>query len=480
MKKIFITILSLGLLFSCQSDDQYENFNRDPKNPTQVDAEFLYNAATKSLVDQLTSTNVNSNIYRLLSQYWTETTYTDEVNYDFTERNIPQSHWSEMYRDVLLDFKTAKEVVLANPGLDQSEKDARVAQIEVLSVYTWQQMVDSFGDIPYSEALSESFLPVYDDAETIYLDLIDRINVAIPNLTGEGFTASDAIYGGNMSAWSKFANSVKLRLGIRISDSNSSLSQTTVEAAYSAGVFTSNADNALFAYEGATPNTNPLWEDLVQSNRTDFVPANTLVDVMNNLDDPRRYAYFDENLGADTFSGGIYGSPNTFELFTSIAGYDDGLDLHNPELPGVLMDYAEVSFYLAEAAERAWSVGGTAEDHYNNGITASFEYWGAADVATYLADANVAYTTAPGDWRQKIGTQFWLAMYNRGFEGWTVFRKFDNPTFNLPTHTGTALPVPTRYTYPVNEQNLNEANWIAASSAIGGDEKTTKLFWDVN
>lgn len=116
--------------------------------------------------------------------------------------------------------------------------------------------------------------------------------------------------------------------------------------------------------------------------------------------------------------------------------------------------------------------------HYNNGITASFDYWGAPDVATYLANPNVAYTTAPGSWREKIGNQMWLAMYNRGFEAWTAYRKYDTPTFNLPVETG--LPVPMRYTYPVNEQNLNEDNWLSGSSAIGGDTQTTKLFWDVN
>ncbi|RAJ14451.1 SusD/RagB family nutrient-binding outer membrane lipoprotein [Olleya aquimaris] len=469
MKKILTTILSFMVLFSCQTDEQYEDLNRDPKNPTQVDAEFLYNSATKSLFDQMTSTNVNRNIFRLLGQYWTETTYTDETNYDFTGRNIPENHWSEMYRDVLLDFKTAKELT-TNP--------ASVAQIEVLMIYTWQQLVDSFGDIPYTEALTEITLPKYDDAETIYLDLLNRLDAAIANLSGTGFTTADKIYGGDMVAWNKFANSLKLKLGIRLSDFNTSLSQSTVEAAYAAGVFTSNADNALLQYESATPNTNPLWVDLVQSNRTDFVPANTLVDVMNNLDDPRRMAYFDDNLGAGVYDGGVYGDNNTFGNYTHIAGYDDGLDLHDPTLPGVLMDFAEVSFYLAEAAHRTWSVGGTATQHYNNGITASFDYWGVPDVATYLANPNVAYATAAGDWRQKIGTQFWLAMYNRGFEGWTVWRKYDNPTFNLPAVTSN--PVPTRYTYPVNEQNLNEANWSAASSAIGGDSQTTKLFWDMN
>ncbi|MDA0178538.1 MULTISPECIES: SusD/RagB family nutrient-binding outer membrane lipoprotein [Mesoflavibacter] len=472
MKKILITIFSLSVLFGCQSDEQYEDLNRDPKNPTDVAAEFLYNSATKSLVDQMTNTNVNNNIFRLLGQYWTETTYTDEANYDFTGRNIPQNHWSEMYRDVLLDFNTAKDVVNAS-ALSQQQKNARLAQIEVLSIYTWQQLVDTFGDIPYTEALGDETLPAYDDAEAIYLSLLDRLDATIPNLTGTGFTSADNIYGGDMTAWNKFANSLKLKLGIRLSDFNTSLSQTIVEEAYSAGVFTSNADNALFQYESSTPNTNPLWVDLVQSGRSDFVAANTIVDVMNDLDDPRRSAYFDDNLGMNTYSGGIYGDNNSYNSYTHVG--DLMLD---PTLPGVLLDFAEVSFYLAEAAHRTWTVGGTAEQHYNNGITASFEFWNAGDVTSYLTNPEVAYTTAQGDWRQKIGTQFWLAMYNRGFEGWTVWRKYDNPTFNLPAVTSN--PVPTRYTYPVNEQNLNETNWSAASAAIGGDEQTTKLFWDLN
>src|SRR5690606_20241957 len=330
---------------------------------------------------------------------------------------------------------------------------------------TWQQMVDTFGDIPYSEALDANAypLPAYDDAASIYADLLTRIDDAISDLnaSGDGFEI-DNLYSGNKNAWRKFAASVKLRLGIRLSDVNASVAQSAVEAAVSTGVFTSNADNASFAYLG-TANPNPLWTDLVQTGRNDFVVANTTVDFMNTLNDPRREAYFDDNLGAGIYVGGPYGANNTFENYTHI-----GEIMHEPTTPACLMDYAEVSFYLAEAAARGWSVGGTAEQHYNNGITASFDYWGVSGAAAYLADPAVAYATAAGDWREKIGNQFWLAMYNRGFEGWTVWRKYDTPTFNLPDVSG--LPVPTRYTYPINEQNLNESNWEAGSAAIGGDE----------
>ncbi|WP_342662753.1 SusD/RagB family nutrient-binding outer membrane lipoprotein [Gelidibacter mesophilus] len=463
---------------SCQSDAAYEDLNRDPKNPTQVEADFLFNAATKSLYDQMTSTNVNTNVFRMLGQHWTETTYIDEANYNLNQRNIPQNHWSEMYRDVLLDLTTARENTNNDADLTQAEKDTRNAQIEILMVYTWAQLVETYGDIPYTQALNatEYVLPVYDDAATIYTDLLSRLTAAIPTITGSGFGSSDPIYGGDSASWKKFGNSLLLRMGIRVADAPgfSSLAQTAVQTAVSGGVFTSNADNASLVYSNTTPNTNPVWVDLVQSGRQDFVIANTLVDIMNDLQDPRRPYYFDENLGSGVYKGGPYGDSNSYNLYTHV-----GAPMLDPTNPASLLDFSEVSFYLADAAER--SLSGTpalAEGFYNAGITASFDYWGVPGVAAYLAKPDVKYTSAPGTWKEKIGKQLWLAMYNRGYEAWTAWRTYDVPTFNLPVDTGN--PVPTRYTYPVNEQNLNVDNYTAAASAIGGDDQTTKLFWDVN
>ncbi|GGW69059.1 SusD-like starch-binding protein associating with outer membrane [Winogradskyella epiphytica] len=478
MKKIILTVFTLVALVSCQSDQAYEDLNKDPKNPTEVQAEFLFNSATKSLFDQMTSTNVNNNVFRMLGQHWTETTYTDEANFDLNGRNITQNHWSELYRDVLLDLKTARENTNSDVELTQAEKDSRNAQIEVLMVYTWSHLVETFGDIPYTQALNptEYVLPEYDDAATIYTDLLSRLTTAIPDLNGSGFGSADPIYGGESDNWKKFANSLLLRMGIRIADAPglSSEAQAAVTTAVNGGVFTSNADNASLMYSSTTPNTNPVWVDLVQSGRSDFIAANTLVDIMNDLDDPRRPYYFDQNLGSGVYVGGPYGDNNSFSSYTHV-----GERMLDPTNPASLIDFSEVSFYLADAAER--SLSGTpamAEGFYNDAITASFNDWGVPDVASYLAQSDVNYATAPGTWKEKIGKQFWLAMYNRGYEAWTAWRTYDVPTLNLPA--GSGLPVPTRYTYPVNEQNLNEANWSAASAAIGGDEQTTKLFWDVN
>lgn len=86
--------------------------------------------------------------------------------------------------------------------------------------------------------------------------------------------------------------------------------------------------------------------------------------------------------------------------------------------------------------------------------------------------------TAAGTYKQKIGTQKWIALYNRGFEAWTEWRRLDYPVLTAPADALSDIPV--RYTYPVQEQNLNTANYDDAVSAIGSDKVTTKIFWDVN
>jgi len=475
MKKYFLTIIALATLWSCQTDERYENLNRDPKNPTDVKADFLFTSATVSLSDQMATPNVNDNIFRFIAQYFTTTTYLDEPNYDLNGRTISDRHWSELYRDVIFDLQDAPRFVESDPDIDADEKSARLGQIEVMEVYAWSIMVDTFGDVPYTEAINanEFPLPVYDDAATIYANLIKRLKDNGPKLAaGQGFTTADVIYNGDMGAWKKFANSLLLRLAMRLSDVNEELSRSTAVAAIAGGVFTSNADNAQIAYQTSPPNTNPMWEDLVQSGRADYLPANTIVKVMNDLNDPRRPHYF-FNETVDNYVGGVYGGSNNYGSYTHV-----GEALLDPTLPGILLDYAEVEFNLARAAQPDLAYAGAvdAETHYNAAITASIEYWGGTEtqVDDYLDQASVAYDGS----NEQFATQFWLAMYNNPFEGWSVWRKYDAPALNLPEDTGN--PVPLRYTYPVNEQNLNRANYEAASTAIGGDKQTTPLFWDLN
>jgi hypothetical protein len=482
MKKIFKIFLVLLVFSSCT---KFQDLNKNIKDPTSVPGESLFTAAQKRLFDQMVTPNVNLNIWRMFTQQWTETTYTDEANYDIITRPIPGNQWNQLYVSVLKNLDESAKVIAATgslPGDNPEVITNKLAIIEVMTVYAYSILVESFGNVPYTEALKTGILlPKYDDGLTIYEDLINRLNKAIGNMNQNfgSLGAYDNMYGGDVSRWYKFANSLKLRMGMLLSDVDNTLAKTTVEAA-APNVITSNTDNARLIYLSTQPNDNPIYENLVASGRNDFVAANTLVDKMNDLNDPRLPFYFTQ---VDTSSvigtpklayvGGIYGASNNFAHYSHVAD-----KIQTPTFEAIIFDASEVEFLLAEGAERGFAISGTAEEHYNNAITRSIEYWGGApaDIATYLAEPKVAYSTATGTWQQKIGEQKWIGLYNRGFESWTAWRMLDYPVLVKPADAKTDIPL--RLTYPVVEQTLNGTNFNAAAAAIGGDLVTTKLFWD--
>ncbi len=552
MKKLILILTAAIMTVSCS--DNLEDLNQNIKDPTSVSGESLFASAQKQLADQITTPNVNLNNLRLWVQYQNETTYTDETNYNQITRAIPDNHWRELYRDVLKDLDEAAIIISEiDNDLTNAQKPNKLAIIEVLTVYAYANLVETYGNIPYTEALDiDNLLPAYDDAEEVYTDLISRLNTAIGNMDPSISvldSSTDLMYGGDVASWKKFANSLKLRMGIMLADANASLSQSTVESAVSSGVFASNSDNALYNYPGAAPNNNPINDNLVLSGRNDFVAAETIIDKMLSLEDPRIATYFDDNLQefvgtvvstsvsgtvtTITFDGAVVGDPAVGDIAYTTGAQDDivvgeivavggsSIDIESAEValnagdlvtflyykggaigslsphathtnvsktvtegaaPGVFMDYAEVEFLLAEAAARGYSVGGDAESHYVAGITASFEDWGASGLTDYLANPAVDYTTAIAAstsspaWKEVIGTQAWLGLYNRTFASYLSVRRLDYPILIEPNSPESGFPV--RYTYPVIEQTLNGTNYDAAASAIGGDAPETQLFWD--
>jgi len=497
MKKIALIFVLAALLASCKKD--ITGLNVDPKNPVNVPSYSLFTNSERLLTNTVTSSSVNLNIFRLIEQQWTETTYLNETNYQLNYRRQPDAIWSAMYTGVLGNLQRAKNLIptdVKNAGQQKNE----IAITDILQVYAYYYLVTTYGNVPYTEALDiNKPFPKYDDAKTIYYDLLTRLDADIAALdpNSESYGDADQVYGGDPAAWKKFANTLKLKMGIVIADFDNAKAKTTVEAAVTGGVFTSNADNALFKYQTTPPNTNPIWVDLVQSQRHDFVGTSQFINLLApNLptQDPRMPYFFSVNnagqyVGADNGSGdgGLvysqYSLPSGPLLVKGSLG-----SLTNPDFPGVLLDYSETEFNLAEALARNYVVGGTLIGHYNSAITASIEAWGgsAADAATYLALPNVAFATAsnletPGtvlSTYQKIALQEYIALYNRGWDSWTMTRRLDYPVLTPPDGAYSAFPI--RFTYPISEQNVNVVNYNAASSAIGGDLVTTKLFFDKN
>lgn len=491
MKKYMIIGSLLFLFNSCTKN--FDKINTNNYAPTNATGEAFLASAEKGMTDIITSANVNRNVYRQYAQYWTNTTYPQESRYDLITRAIPDNFWTSVYTGALKDCQLAKKAIAIDPLIiDENVRKAQTAIVDVWQCYAYHVLTSTFGNVPYSQALDiENLQPKYDDGLTIHKDLINRLSndIAVLDTCASSFGAGDIIYSGDNASWSMFANTLKMKLGLMLADVPAEV--TFGKNAYEETVghtFTSNADNAIFHYLGVTPNNNPVSDDLYGSgltNRKDFVAANTIVNSMlvridttisgtdttiTKIYDPRMGAYFTKN-NAGIYKGGIYGTSNGWS-----SNSKPSYDLVQLDAPALIMDYAEVEFMLAEGAERGWTVTGTAESHYNAGITASCDYWGV-DATSYLAEPTIAYNTAAGTWKQKIGTQQWLAYYNRGFEGWTSWRRLDYPILNVPQNL-TYADIPVRWTYPVKEQTLNGSSYSSASSAIGGDLRATKLYWD--
>lgn len=475
MKKILILIPALLFFFaSCNKDISY--LNEDTKRSSTVPSYTLFSNGQRNLSDYLATPNVNTNIFELITQQWTEVTYVDESNYDLGTRSVADNWWRALYKNVLINFQSARNLI-PDDVTDATQQKNELAMLDIMEVYTWSVLVNTYGNIPYTEALDAANLfPKYDDAKTIYYDLLSRLDADITALdaSGDSFGAADLLYNGNVDSWKKFANSLKLRMGITIADFDDAKAKSVIESA-APGAFTSASDNASFTYYVATPNVNPVWTNVVQSGRNDFVAAEGIIAIMNANNDPRREAFFTGKGGNNdsAFVGGVVGRGNAFP------SYSHPSDLvEQPDFPFIFMSYSEVEFILAEAAERGYNVGGTAATHYTSAVKASLDFWGvsAADAAVYLAKPSVAYATAAGTYKQKIGIQKYLSLYTNGFQTWVEQRRLDYPVLIAPPTALSGYPV--RFTYPVNEQNLNSGSWSEAKTAIGGDNVETKLFWD--
>jgi hypothetical protein len=483
MKNIYLLVLVLGVLVSaCELPD-----NKDPKSATDVPATTVFSNALRDGLRHLDQMNQNVNVSRLMCQYSAMMQYPEPSRYIFDDRQIPDGYWNTTYL-VLQDLKEVRMLIQDLTGSESFNRmnANRLAIVDIMEVLMYHNLVDILGDIPYSSALGgfDNKTPAYDDAATIYNDLLARLGSDIATLQAGindgSWGAEDFVYGGDVEMWKKFAATLKLRLGMRLADTNPSAAQAELAAALSAGCLESGEAMQL-PWVGVSPHVNTIYDVFVVANRNDYAPSLTIISLMEGLNDARMPLYFTQVdtsvLGEGKFAyvGLKYGLTSN-ESYPSYSHFGDVM--FEPSFPATFACNAEVEFLLAEAAARGWTTPGTAAEHYEAGITESYAFWGADDtnLTAYLNQADVAYDAAR--WKELIGTQKWLALYNRGNEGWATQRIFDWPVMDPPEDM-TQADIPSRLPYPYNEPDLNGENYTAAAAAIGGDDVRTLLFWDV-
>ncbi len=487
MKIIFNVLAISGVMLLASCTKNIDDYNNITTSPLAVSSGSLFANATVNLSDEMANTNVNDNNFRLWAQYWTETTYRDETRYNINGRSISDRWWTTFYKDVIKDLVEASKVTLTETvTLTPAQIQNRVAINDMMITYCYYTLLTTFGNVPYTDALNIAVIqPSYDDASLVFDAISTKLDNALANLDDaeSGYGSSDLLLHDDVSGWKRFGYSLKMRMGMLIADVNPAKAELMVTDA-APNVISSNDENIMMNYLAAPPNTNPVWEDLVQSQRHDYVGAAPFIDSLLAYNDPRIGFFFETN-GDGFYLGQApgYKVPNYKDYSVPSNKVAD------PLMPHTFFSYAEMELLKAEAVERGYAVAGTAEDHYNAAIDASVQEWGGslADAQLYRAQPGISYTTAPGDYKQKIGLQSWFALYNRGFDAWTQYRRLDFPVLEVPYmgatnpfDDGEADGILVRMTYPVIEQNVNGANYNAASAAIGKDQITQKLWFDLN
>jgi hypothetical protein len=480
MKKILtICLPALLLLTACKKD--LTGYNNDTKRATTVPATSLFLNGQKNLSDYYCSPSGSYNIFRQFVQSWTGATYITEARYMLSQYNSPNGWWNVFYSSILNNLESAKALFPATVT-DAAVLKNDLIITDIMEIYAYNILVTTYGNIPYSQAENRTVpFPVYDDAKKVYSDLLTRLDTCIAglNTSAASMGAVDQLYAGKPAAWKKFAATLKLKMAMLLADSDPATASKKALEAVAAGVFQSNDDNALFRYlSSPTGSTNPIWQALVNGGRHDFVPGNLMINTLQNWNDPRLPLMFTKAPDG-TYKGGVPGEGNAYVGLSTFSNR-----WLAATYPDDMLDYSETEFLLAEAVERGIAVGGTAESHYNNAIKASIVFWGGsdADATTYLAQPGVAYTTAAGDYKQKIGWQKWIALADRSWDAWTEIRRLNVPNIDVVSPpTGAITKLPKRFYYPTTEQSANPINWAAAVKAMTGggtsDDVNTKLFW---
>lgn len=215
--RIFFIILIITLS-ACTKN--ISNINVNPKTSDVAPSTAVFLTGEKGLVDAYTTDFWGSAPFRVIAQVWTQNSYNNETHYQFATNNSPGGWWNSLYTGALPNLAQAK-TLYANDVKDTNALKNDVIITDILEVYTFNLLVNTYGNVPYSQALNRSIpFPKYDDAKTIVYDLIARLDTAISNLNinAASFGNADQIYNGDVSKWKKFAATLKLKLALLIAD----------------------------------------------------------------------------------------------------------------------------------------------------------------------------------------------------------------------------------------------------------------------
>jgi len=472
---VAFTVLTAG---GC--DNGLVDANKNPNAPTDVGPEFLMPQALRAAVQQTFGGGMLSHTM-IWPQHGVELQYPDEEQGNVRPGTM-QGYWDGYYAGPLADVQVVidKGVELARPNVEAAGR--------VWQAYIFHLVTDLWGDVPYSQALQASTgntTPAYDAQKDVYAGLLTALAEAQGkfNASGTGFGSGDILYANDFVKWRRFANSLRMRLAMRMADVDAAKAQAEFAAAFNAGGFQSNADNTMLEWPGL-PYGNPIFGNW--QGRDDHGISQTMIDTLKSWADPRLELYAEPAAQDGQYRGlqnGVAVPPLSIAWYSRIGNFwrRDG-----EKTPTALLTYSEVLFLEAEAAQRGWISGNPAQ-LYEQGIRASMNQYDAwspangpadAEIDAYIAQPRVQYNAATA--LQQIQFQEWIGFYMNGNEAWANWRRTGVP--HLTPGPDLALSrIPVRFMYPDLEQSLNKTNLDAAvARQSGGLDLITPVWWQKN
>ncbi len=505
-------MIALLMVPSCTSD--FEELNTDPKSLTAavVDANLLGQGFARAQYYSMNglhwryqiSENLFSDIY---SQYFATTA----ANFD-SDRYVEVGRWIDLawgsfYGQAAPDLKFVADFAAENGFAGEG------ALAKIWRVQGYHRITDYWGPVIYSQfGNGETEVP-YDAQEDIYRNFFVLLDEAVETLNGmrggNVFGNNDQIYAGDVDQWITYANSLRLRLAMRVKYVDAGLAKTQAEKAVAGGVMQSNADNA---YLLTTVNSKNPFTTI--TNWGEFRMSALMESILKGYDDPRLGAYFNPSATGDTDGDGIpyEGLRNGQAKIDKTPALNlDNSDMNTKWLPEgkgganpphKIMTSCEMFFLRAEGALEGWNMGGSTKDLYEQGIALSIEEETGGDGVGYIgssavpaaADASSPPTTdipialeeSGSKERQleQIITQKWIGLYPDGWEAWAEVRRtgypklypllfVENPDLNVDD-------IFRRMTFVGSEFDNNNAQTEAAKSLISGgaDNNASRVWWD--
>lgn len=500
MKKIIykfsLTVMMFSLLLaSCTKD--FEKINTDPNStsnalPQQLLAPALVNTLGYNMIR-------NRNFNNELMQVTVDQSDAEGRVFRYDYRPNTSDYLYNGWYSQLTNFKDIYK--LASEPLTYNASYMGISLICQSWIYSL--LTDTYGDVPYSQSNlardSAIYEPAFDKQKDIYLSIFEKLDSANSLLKNNTAIvgSSDPVYNGNVGRWRKFGNSLYLRLLLRLSGKAEVSAQCINKIKEIVDIdpgnypiINSNDESAILRWTGVAPFTSPLLTVREQDFRAPGL-ASFFIDNLVNWNDPR----IDISLGSGginrwaiaTYQGAYGGIPS---------GYSPGANptkksyfysttststLMTEPLAGMILNFAEVKFILAEAVTKGW-INGSAETYYNDGVLNSIKLWlptWAVPVTTYLTAADMQWQPAATleEKMERIHLQKYYAMFLMDMQQWFEFRRTGHPVLPLGPGLKNGGVMPARMVYPVYVQSANPTNYTAAVAAQGPDLISTQVWW---